>query len=74
MENKAFYSADGDMLIVPQKGTLYVTTEFGKILVEPIEIVVIPRGIKFSVDISEFSRGYVVEVFKGHFKLPELGD
>ena len=43
-------SADGDLLIVPQLGALRVTTEFGKILVGPKEIVVIPRGAKFSVD------------------------
>lgn len=43
-------SADGDLLIVPQLGALRVTTEFGKILAGPKEIVVIPRGAKFSVD------------------------
>jgi homogentisate 1,2-dioxygenase len=41
MENEAFYSSDGDMLIVPQEGTLYVTTELGRLVVEPQEIVVI---------------------------------
>ena len=35
MGNKAFYSSDGDMLIVPQVGNLLITTEFGKIEVEP---------------------------------------
>lgn len=59
--------------IVPQKGTLYITTEMGKLTVEPLEICVIPRGIRFSVDITEFSRGWVCEIFKGHFKLPDLG-
>lgn len=44
------YSADGDLLIVPQLGALRVTTEFGKLLVAAKEIVVIPRGAKFSVD------------------------
>lgn len=73
MENKAFYSSDGDFLIVPQLGDLYVTTEFGKLLVSPTEILVIPRGIKFKIDLVGFSRGYVCEVFKGHFNLPDLG-
>lgn len=73
MHNKAFYSSDGDFLIVPQKGTLYITTELGKLVVEPTEIVVIPRGIKFSIDIEGFARGYALEVFKAHFKLPDLG-
>jgi hypothetical protein len=41
--------------------------------VEPSEIVVIPRGIKFSVSLEEPSRGYILEVFRGHFELPSLG-
>ena len=48
--NTAFYSADGDWLIVPQQGDLYITTEFGRMIVEPLEICVIPRGVKFMVD------------------------
>eukprot|EP00331_Platyophrya_macrostoma_P028207 CAMPEP_0176435696 /NCGR_PEP_ID=MMETSP0127-20121128/17493_1 /TAXON_ID=938130 /ORGANISM="Platyophrya macrostoma, Strain WH" /LENGTH=446 /DNA_ID=CAMNT_0017818807 /DNA_START=38 /DNA_END=1378 /DNA_ORIENTATION=+ len=73
MEKKAFYSSDGDFLIVPQLGDLYITTELGKLEVKPTEIVVIPRGIKFKVDLGGFSRGYVCEIFKGHFVLPDLG-
>ena len=35
---------------------------------------VMPRGIRFSVDLPEGpSRGYILEVFSGHFKLPDLG-
>ena len=74
MNKKAFYSADGDMLIVPQKGNLFVTTEFGKLVVEPTEILLVPRGLKFSVDVDGYARGYVCECFKGYFKLPELGN
>ena len=48
----AMYSSDGDFLIVPQIGTLLVTTEFGKLRVDPKEILVVPRGSKFSVDIE----------------------
>lgn len=73
MENKCLYNADGDFLIVPQKGTLYLTTEFGKIKVSPLEICLVPQGIKFSVQVAEFSSGYVLEVFDGHFQLPALG-
>jgi len=29
------------LLLVPQQGTLYITTEFGKVKVEPMEICVI---------------------------------
>jgi homogentisate 1,2-dioxygenase len=34
---------------------------------------VIPRGIKFSIDLEKPARGYVCEVFKGHFRIPDLG-
>jgi homogentisate 1,2-dioxygenase len=72
-ENTAFYNADGDFLIIPQQGVLHITTEFGKLNVFPKEIVVIPRGIRFRIDVESDSRGYVCEVFKGHFVLPDLG-
>lgn len=49
----ALYSADGDMLIVPQTGVLLVTTEFGKLRVSPKEIIVIPRGVKFAIDLEK---------------------
>ena len=41
MGNQAFYSSDGDFLFVPQEGTLYITTEFGRMTVKPREICVI---------------------------------
>ena len=47
----------------------------GDLRVQPGEIVVIPRGVKFQVLIREGSnvRGYVLEIYSGHFQLPELG-
>ena len=68
-----FYTSDGDLLIVPQKGSLKITTEFGKMIVNPNEICVIQRGMRFCVEIKETSRGYVCEVYNGHFELPNLG-
>lgn len=73
MKNRAFYNSDGDFLIVPQIGTLYIKTEMGKMKVEPCEICVIQRGIKFTVEVTESSRGYIAELFKGHLELPGLG-
>jgi len=73
MNNKAFYSSDGDFIIVPQVGTLTIKTEMGIIEAEPMEIVVIPRGVKFSVEVSGNSRGYASETFSGHLKIPNLG-
>lgn len=73
MTNKCVYNADGDLLIVPQKGTLYITSELGRMKVCPLEICLIPQGIKFSIDVIGFTSGYVLEVFDGHFQLPSLG-
>ncbi|XP_067002980.1 homogentisate 1,2-dioxygenase [Anabrus simplex] len=73
MGDKAFYNADGDFLIVPQQGTLHITTEFGKMTAEPNEICVIQQGIRFNVSVLEPSRGYILEVFDNHFHLPSLG-
>jgi len=62
------------LLIVPQDGALLVKTEFGRIHVEPLEVLVIPRGVKFLVElVSGRSKGYLCEVYKGHFVLPDLG-
>jgi len=73
MTHSAFYSADGDLLIVPQQGTLHLETEMGRLRVESKEIVVVPRGIKFAVKVDGQCRGYIAEVFSGHFKIPDLG-
>ncbi|VDM38844.1 unnamed protein product [Toxocara canis] len=73
MNDRCVYNADGDWLIVPQEGALQLTTEFGLILVEPLQIVVIPQGIRFAVDVCGPSRGYVLEVYGVHFQLPDLG-
>lgn len=73
-EKAAFYSADGDLLVVPQEGVLDIRTEFGWLLVRPMEICVIPRGIKYQVHLpSGPARGYALELYQGHFNLPELG-
>lgn len=59
--------------LVPQQGTLYIKTEFGRVQVAPNEICVIQQGMRFSVEISEPSRGYILEVYDNHFQLPDLG-
>jgi homogentisate 1,2-dioxygenase len=72
--HSAFYSADGDFLIVPQHGVLDIKTELGNILVRPNEICVIPRGIRYNVRLPEGpARGYILELYQHHFQLPELG-
>ena len=74
MTDAAFNNSDGDLLIVPQLGALNIQTELGWLFVAPNEIVVIPRGLRFAVHVPDGpSRGYVLEVFQGHFKIPDLG-
>ncbi|KAJ6104831.1 hypothetical protein N7523_011151 [Penicillium sp. IBT 18751x] len=73
-DDHAFTSSDGDFLIVPQAGTIDIITEMGPMRIRPNEIAVIPRGIRFHVAVIQGPiRGYVVEIFLGHFELPELG-
>lgn len=72
--DQAYATCDGDLLLVPQQGTLDVRTELGRLRVRPRELVVIPRGIKFQVTLPDGPvRAYGVEIFGGHFDLPELG-
>jgi homogentisate 1,2-dioxygenase len=52
MVDQHFYNADGEMMFVLQQGNLRLVTEFGRIDAEPGEIVVIPRGVKFRVEIT----------------------
>lgn len=73
MTRKAFYNSDGDFLIVPQTGTLYITTEFGKLTVGRSEIAVIPVGVRYSVEVTETCKGWIVELYNGHFEIPDLG-
>lgn len=73
-DKHAFYSADGDLLIVPQHGVLDIQTELGSLLVRPNEICVVPRGIRHRVTLPEGPvRGYALELYQGHFSLPDLG-
>jgi homogentisate 1,2-dioxygenase len=73
MARRAFVDADGELLIIPQSGTLHVFTEFGRIDVAPGSIGLIPRGMKFRVDVDGESRGYLAENHGLPFRLPELG-
>ena len=73
MDRRIFVNADGELLIIPQSGTLEVFTELGRLTVAPGWIAVIPRGVRFRVDVSEPSSGYVAENYGALFRLPELG-
>ncbi|XP_056155810.1 homogentisate 1,2-dioxygenase [Lampris incognitus] len=58
---------------VCRQGEILVTTEFGKMMVEPNEICVVQQGMRFSVDVFGETRGYILEVYGAHFELPDLG-
>ncbi len=71
---RAFFNADGEWLIVPQQGRLRIVTELGVLDIEPLEIAVLPRGLKFSVQLLDDSaRGYLCENHGCALRLPELG-
>ena len=74
MVNEYFYNSDGELLIVPQDGTLLFFTEFGKIDLSVGEICVIPRGVKFKVELtSKSAKGYICENYGAKFTLPNRG-
>ncbi len=73
MKNRVFYNADGELLLVPQQGVLTLVTEFGVLTAGPGHIAVIPRGVRFRVEVDGPSRGYVCENYGAAFRLPELG-
>jgi homogentisate 1,2-dioxygenase len=74
MTDEVFWNADAEMLLVPQDGALRLRTEFGVIDIAPGEIAVVPRGVKFAVDLhGATARGYLCENYGGAFTLPERG-
>jgi homogentisate 1,2-dioxygenase len=74
MQGRYFYDADGELLIVPQQGRLRLRTELGVVEVEPLEIAVVPRGVRFLVELPDGeARGYVAENFGAPLHLPDLG-
>ena len=74
MTTRFFYNADGELLILPQLGRLRIATECGILEIKPGELAVIPRGIKFRVELlDESARGYLCENYGQPFRLPDLG-
>ena len=74
MEDTYFYSADSELLIVPQEGQLRFFTELGIIDLAPQEIAVIPRGLLYRVEVLNGpARGFVCENYGQTFALPSRG-
>ena len=73
MENRVFVDADGEMLIIPQHGALRIATELGVIELDPGFVGLVPRGLRFRVEVDGEAWGYVAENHGVPFRLPELG-
>ena len=74
MHDRFFYDADGELLIVPERGGLRLVSELGRLDLQPQEIAVIPRGVRFRVELLEAqARGYLCENYGAPLKLPDLG-
>ena len=74
MTSRYFVNADGELLIVAQEGGLSIRTELGRLDVVPGEIAVLPRGVRFRVELlDDRARGYICENYAAPFELPERG-
>jgi homogentisate 1,2-dioxygenase len=74
MVDRYFVDADGELLIVPESGSLLLHTELGLLHVAPGEFAVIPRGIRFRAELpARTARGYICENYGASFTLPERG-
>lgn len=77
MTDRVFSSSDGELLIVPERGGLLLRTELGLLAARPGEVALIPRGVRFRVELLDTdgapARGYVCENYGQPFELPNLG-
>jgi len=74
MTDRFFYNADGEMLVVAEKNRIRFLTEMGVLEIGSGEIAVLPRGLKFRVELPDGeARGYICENYGAQFRLPDLG-
>ncbi len=74
MTDRVFANADGELLLVPYRGTLRLLTEMGVMEIAPGMIGLIPRGLRFRAELVDGpAQGYVCENYGALFRLPELG-
>jgi homogentisate 1,2-dioxygenase len=74
MHDRYLVDSDGELLFVPELGPVILHTELGPLRVDPGEVAVVPRGIRFRVELADgFARGYLCENFGAAFTLPERG-
>ncbi len=74
MVDSYFFSADSELLVVPQQGRLRFCTELGVIDLAPQEIAILPRGLVYRVEVLDGPcRGFVCENYGQKFELPGRG-
>ncbi|MFE6837662.1 homogentisate 1,2-dioxygenase [Streptomyces sp. NPDC057705] len=74
MTDRVFSDSDGELLIVPERGGLLLRTELGLLAARPGDVALIPRGVRFRVELLDSdARGYVCENYGQPFELPNLG-
>src|SRR4029077_18433096 len=81
MTDRYFVDSDGELLFVPERGAITLRTELGPLAVAPGGIAVVPRGIRFAVELPDGDKGgekglarvYLCENFGAAFTLPERG-
>ncbi|MFF4434605.1 homogentisate 1,2-dioxygenase [Streptomyces sp. NPDC001513] len=74
MTDRVFSDSDGELLIVPERGGLLLRTELGLLAARPGDMALIPRGVRFRVELLDAdARGYVCENYGQPFELPNLG-
>ncbi|HEY0458105.1 MAG TPA: homogentisate 1,2-dioxygenase [Pyrinomonadaceae bacterium] len=74
MSERFFYNADGEMLVVAERNRVRFLTELGILEIGASEIAVLPRGLKFRVELPDGdARGYICENYGAQFRLPDLG-
>ncbi|MFF4449550.1 homogentisate 1,2-dioxygenase [Streptomyces sp. NPDC001502] len=74
MTDRVFSDSDGELLIVPERGGLLLRTELGLLAARPGDMALIPRGVRFRVELLDAdARGYICENYGQPFELPNLG-
>ncbi len=74
MKDEYFYSADSELLVIPQEGKLRFSTELGVMDIQSPEFALIPRGMVFRAAVLDGpSRGFVCENYGAKFDLPNRG-
>lgn len=74
MTETYFADNDGELLFVPYEGGIKIHTEMGILQIHPGMIAVVPRGIKFKVElVGTNAKGYLCENASNPLNLPQLG-